>query len=201
MRQIILGAFLLLFTACETGTKYDRNNTLNINKEPPSGLVDRKEKIEHLVNEDDDRELARFDEEIHNRVLEEDRVVNIKTTFAGGTIQDGLELKEIRQGRHEGYTRLVFDVYANGKKTYSVGKYNVQYHVHHDNIEVVINGYRKFSATMPNFSQSSGIEKIYLGTYLDDSGFKFHIKLRNKAKIRVFDLKQPARLVIDVKPI
>jgi hypothetical protein len=201
MKQIIVVALLLLLTACETGTKYDRNNTLNVNQELPSGLVDRKEKIEHLLNEDDDRELARFDEEIHNRILEEDSTVDLKTTFSGGTIQDGLEVKEIRQGRHEGYTRLVFDVYANEKQAYSVGNYNVQYHVHHDNIEVVINGYRKFSATMPNFSQSSGIEKIYLGTYLDDSGFKFHIKLQNKAKVRVFDLKQPARLVIDIKPI
>lgn len=201
MRQTLLLALLLLFTACETGTKYDRNSTLKMDEEVPSGLVDRKAKIEHLVNEDDEKALARFDHEVHSRVIEEDKTLNIKTTFTGGKIQDGLEVKEIRQGKHKNYTRLVFDSYANGSKADEVGKYTVKYHLHDDSIEVVIQGYRKFSATMPSFSNTSSIEKIYLGNYLDDSGFKFHIKLRTKVKIRVFDLKKPARLVIDVKPI
>jgi hypothetical protein len=200
MKIIIAVVLLLVLTACETGTKYDRNETLKINDELPSGLVDRTKKIEYLANEDD-RELAQFDEEIHNRVLEEDKVVLTKTTFSGGKVQDGLEVKEIRQGRHEGYIRLVFDVHSEGQSADSVGPYNVKYHIEKNTIEVVLNGYRKFSAPLPRFSSSSIVKELYFGTYLDDSGFKFNINLRHKSKIRVFDLKQPARLVIDIKPI
>lgn len=200
MREVIALVLLFVMTACETGTRYDRNNTLKVEEELPSGLVDRTKKIEYLVNEED-RELAKFDEELHNRVLEEDKVQAQQRVFSGGKVQDGLEVKSIRQGRHEGYVRLVFDVFNQGEAAHTVGSYQVNYHRHTSTIEVVLNGYRKFSAPFPKFSASSEIEEIYFARYLDDSGFKFNIKLRKNSKIRSFDLKQPARLVIDIKPI
>jgi len=203
MKIVLLFITLLFLTACETGTKYDKNTSnMQTAEELPSGLVDRKEyqsKIEKLIDEDD--ELTKFDEEIHSKVLEEDEVVISQTSFSGGKIQDGLEVKEIRQGKHEGYVRLVFDIYEDGEPAHRAGNYKAKYHANKDEIEVIINGYRKFSAPLPWFSDSSPIEQIYFGTYRDDSGFKFHIKLRNKVKVRIFDLKQPARLVFDIKPI
>lgn len=200
MREVIALVLLFVMTACETGRRYDRNNTLKVDEELPSGLLDRTKKIESLVKEED-RELARFDEEIHNRVLEKDKAQSEQRTFSGGKTQDGLEVKSIRQGRHEGYVRLVFDVFNQGEAAHTVGSYQVKYHRSTNIIEIVLDGYRKFSASLPNFSASSEIEQIYFSTYLDDSGFKFNIKLRKNSKIRSFDLKQPARLVIDIKPI
>ncbi|HHD82281.1 MAG TPA: hypothetical protein ENK82_02440 [Campylobacterales bacterium] len=203
MKSILLFIVLLFLTACETGTKYETNRTKSqLDDLLPSGVVDRKEpndKIEALIEEDE--ELSQFDEEIHTRVLEEDRVVASKTNFSAGKIQDGLDIKEIREGKHEDYVRLVFDIYEKGVPADQAGYYNAKYYPNKDEIEVVITGYRKFSASLPSFSETSPIEQIYFGTYRDDSGFKFHIKLRHKSKVRVFDLKQPARLVFDIKPI
>jgi len=200
MREFILLLLVFLMTACETGTRYDKNTTLTLDEEPHSGLVDRTKQIEHLVNEED-QELAKLENQIYQRVLNEEQVVNRKMTFSGGTLQDGLEVTKIRQGRHEGYIRLVFDVDSQSQSAQRVGKYTVKYNDHADTIEVVLNGYRKFSATLPAFSGSSEIEKMYFSSYLDDSGFKLNIKLKQKSKIRAFDLKQPARLVIDIKAI
>jgi hypothetical protein len=200
-----------LFLGCETGTRYDKNATIKeLPTQSSSGLVKRtsNEDIEGLLRDRGEYELEEeiFDEDVHPIVMEEDEVLltednEPQSSFSGGKIQDGLEVKSIREGKHDDYVRLVFDVYSNDKSASSVGNYTVNYMANRDDIEVVLNGYRKFSAPLPSFSLNSDIEQIYFDKYLDDSAYKFHIKLRSKAKVRVFDLKDPARLVFDIKAI
>lgn len=204
----------LLFLGCETGTRYDKNATVQeVNSAPSSGLVKRSSDndIEGLLR--DRREPVTeetFDNDLHPIVMEEDKVflthesedsAGLDVSFSGGKIQDGLEVKSIREGRHEDYIRLVFDVYDGSQSAYSVGDYKANYNAKMNDITVVLNGYRKFTAPLPSFSHDSEIEQIYFDKYLDDSGYKFHIKLRDNATVRIFDLKDPARLVFDIKAI
>jgi len=209
-KNILLLLLMLLFVACETGTKYDRDEITaqhtTLSKEPKSGLVER-HSIDELVD-DEIIDEERFDDDLHPIIVADDKFdEEIETyedeveSFDGGKITDGLEVKKIRVGRHEDYVRLVFDIYEEGVAAMAVGDYKAHYNKAKNDIEVLLNGYRKFSASLPSFGVSSPIEQIYFENYRDDSAYKFHIKLRGESKVRIFDLENPARLVIDIKPI
>jgi len=209
MKNYILLLVLVLLTACETGTRYEKNTTVE-------EVIDKSNKdILHLI--EDKKSATRLVEasyidydDIEDDTIIDDSYYNTSNieSFSGGKITDGLNIKSIRKGNHDDYERLVFDSYywsAYGEKanrpTNKVGHYTVQYDKNRKIISVVIEGYREFSAKFPSFSSKSIIEKIYFDKYLDDSGYKFNIKLRENAKVKVFDLEKPARLVFDIKKI
>lgn len=116
--------------------------------------------------------------------------------FEGGHLSDGLNITKIRQSKHGNMLRLVFD--SEGENNGRVGSYSFVYYPEKYLITAIVGGYRSFSAQLPSFSNDSIIEKIYMDEYLDDSGYKFHIKLREDVKVKVFDLQNPARIVVDV---
>ena len=116
--------------------------------------------------------------------------------FEGGYLSDGLDISKIRQSQHGDMLRLVFD--SKGDTTGKVGSYSFIYYPDKYLITAIIGGYRNFSATLPQFSKNSVVEKMYMDEYLDDSGYKFHIKLREDAKVKVFNLENPARIVVDI---
>ena len=184
-KNILFLLFILIFLACETGIRYDKNVTTK--KVPKDISLISQGDIENLINDESNPQTEIDYEDI--------------TYFSGGIISDELEVGKIREGHHEEYIRLVFDVYNESGYANSVGHYEAIYNRHKKDISVKLSGYRKFSASFPSFSHSSVIEKIYFEKYLDDSGFKFHIKLRQDAKLKIFDLPNPARLVFDIKAI
>ena len=226
MRNIILAFTVLLFyTACETGTKYEKNATvekvtkdtsvrtlddsiLNLVEGTPSAkdLV-KKSYIEEKETTIDTAVAHKYDPEnpLNGDDFEENSYVKEETpkteaSFTGGSTTDGLNVKSIRVGYHDTYTRLVFDIEENGEKAKKVGAYNVDYNAQTGIVSVTLDGYRGFSAKFPRFSKKSVVEKIYFNEDLDDSGFKFSIKLRDSATVKAYDYKNPARLIIDVKP-
>ena len=143
---------------------------------------------------------------------EKARVSEPKTKFternkdtSGGTITDGLNIKEVRVSQSPERTRIVFDSYsAQNKKASVSGHYTFNYNAKKHRIILIINGYRNFTALEANktrtFSKNSIIEKIYLVPYKDDSGFQCNIDLRKGAKVNAFNLKAPGRIVIDITP-
>jgi len=194
MKKIVLSLFLLLFfTACETGTKYKESDK-------STG------KVEHIKVADKTISELIGTTEVDDSI--KDEVSEIKH-FEGGVMSDGLNIKAIRKGMHSDYLRLVFDVskelgYTDtieGESVSEVGYYNANYNSEQKVISVVLNGYRKFSAPLPQFSSNSIIEKIYFDHYPDDSGYKFYIKLRKSTDVKIFDLKNPARMVFDIRAI
>jgi hypothetical protein len=194
-KNILLMALIVVLAGCETGTRYDKNTTTQKvpKHEPKSGLVER-----------DDIESLLDDEEILDEPYSDEREHGIKEeidSFSSGIITDGLDVREIREGKHKDYIRLVFDVYNDAKAAKDVGRYDAKYHKSKKDISVILHGYRKFSASLPSFPSSSVIEQIHFDQYPDDSGFKFHIKLRKNATVKIFDLKNPARIVFDIKSI
>ena len=205
MKQVVLFLGALFFlVACETGTKYKKNvvsSTSDNSTESSSivDLIDGKEPVEE--------ERSYFNADAHLEVDEEETSY-VSQQFVGGVISDGLNVKSIRKGRHSNYERLVFDIQTwsaygsmEEKKVNTVGAYNATYNPSKKLITVVLNGYRSFTAPFPTFSRESVIENIYFEQYKDDSGYKFHIKLKESTEVKVFDLKNPARMVFDIKSI
>lgn len=219
MKTISLSlSVLLLLVGCETGTRYDKNETkeatpkikkidesiLNLinDKKSATELIKKSyieegaKDINHKYDPENPLNGDKFDE---NAYIEEDTTKEDSST--GGNIIDGLDVKSIRVGYHDTYTRLVLDIYRDGVKAKKVGKYDVDYNPESDTVSVTLSGYRAFSAKIPTFSKKSIVEKIYMNNDHDDSGFKFSIKLRDTAKIKSYEYKNPARLIIDIRDI
>jgi hypothetical protein len=42
---------------------------------------------------------------------------------------------------------------------------------------------------------------MYFENYPDEDAYKFHIQLREDATVKVFDMENPAKLVVDIAPL
>ena len=210
MKTTILFLMILsLFLGCETGTKYEKNTTRK-----KVILTDRSggayQAIDDLVEDDE-----AFDDDpfIADPIPDKAYVDDEEEGYVADTLgrnafetqeispKKGLNVHNIRVGQHDGYTRLVLDVYENFKKASSVGSYKAKYYANRDEIVVTLNGYSKFSAPLPSFPSNSVIKQIVFSDHKSENGYNFSIRLRKEAKVRVFELKNPARLAFDIKPI
>lgn len=208
-KNIVLTVLMILFLGCETGVRYDENRSKQKvpNSHTPSGLVSDND-IEALLTEKEE-EFVDYDSEdyekkeyVEKEYIEEDVVKARIASFSSATVGDGLDVRKIREGKHDsGYIRLVFDVYNATGAAEIVGRYDAKYNNAKKDITVILHGYQKFSAPLPSFPHDSLIEQIYFEQYPASGGFKFHIKLRENASVKIFNLKNPARIVFDIKSI
>ena len=131
--------------------------------------------------------------------------------FSGGIMTDGLDIGTIRLGKEGTTTRLVFDCYkwninsnTPSIRAHETGYYTFTYEPKKRRITAIINGYRGFSALhkakVRTFGSNPMVRKLTMEKYLDDSGFKFTIELKKNAKVNVFDLKAPGRIIVDIFP-
>lgn len=205
MKQVILYLGMAFFlVACETGTRYEKDTAT------ASSTMDRGTKdstILELIDAEEPVE-ALYDNAKLPCVTDVQENVYASKEFRGGMLSDGLNIKSIRKGTHDNYERLVFDVQAwraygsrEAQNVESVGTYQVRYNPSKKLLSVVLNGYRSFTASLPTFSKESVIEKIYFDPYKEDSAYKFYIQLKENTEVKVFDLKNPARMVFDIKSI
>ena len=210
MKTAILFLMILsLFTACETGTKYEKNTTTH----KRVVLTDRSggayQNIDDLVLDDEDDDLLITDSvpdkayvDDDNKYVEDSRQSDTFERQQDVSSRAGLDVHNIRVGKHDDYTRLVMDVYEGFHKAPSVGSYSAKYNANRDEIVVTLNGYSKFSASLPSFPSNSIIKQIVFSDHKkNENSYRFTIKLRQEAKVRIFDLKKPARLAFDIKPI
>ena len=131
--------------------------------------------------------------------------------LSGGTISDGLDLSSIRIGEHTGYTRIVFDVkywegYGSpkaGTSSDNVGHYKFTLDQNHT-IEIEFSGFRSSSAKNVSISGHGLVQSIKMlrgEAYGDDSSVFYQIRLRSPAKLKVFHLLSPARIVLDISTL
>ena len=131
--------------------------------------------------------------------------------IAGGSISDGLDLSHIRIGEHAGYTRIVFDVKywegygvpKAGRSSNNVGHYKFTLD-QNNSIEIEFSGFRSSSAkevSVPEQSMIQSIRRLKGEAYGDDSSVFYRIRLRAPAKLKVFHLYAPARIVLDINPL
>ena len=130
-------------------------------------------------------------------------------SIQGGEMADGLDVKNVRWGKHDGFERLVFDIYKWGGPTKPEGifpnDYPGSFELKFQN-ELILclrfDGYRAFSANPPDLYSSKLIEQteLEIGEYpADVSDYNFLIKLKKPVKLEVFELDSPARIVVDFK--
>ena len=127
--------------------------------------------------------------------------------FHGGKIAKDLDVRAIRWSTHEGYERVVLDVYiwhgVFGNKPYQETSKTGLYQIGKDekgslHLDGEIVGFRAFSAKTPSFSKSKLIEKMQVIPN-EENSFYFTLTLKKPASYKVFTLKKPARIVIDMK--
>jgi len=126
--------------------------------------------------------------------------------LSGGSISDGLDLSNIRVGEHSGYTRIVFDVKywegygapKAGTSSDNAGHYKFTLNENHT-IEVELSGFRSSSAKdVRERGIVKSIKRLKGEAYGDDSSVFYQIILRHPAKLKVFHLYDPARIILDI---
>ena len=131
--------------------------------------------------------------------------------LSGGSISDGLDLSRIRIGEHTGYTRIVFDVQywegygapKAGISSNNVGHYTFTLDQNHT-IEVEFSGFRSSSAKDVAISGHELVQSIKMlrgEAYGDDSSVFYRIRLHGPARLKVFHLYNPARIVLDISAL
>lgn len=127
--------------------------------------------------------------------------------FTGGKMTDGLDVRTVRWHKHKGYERLVFDIYAwdgvFGDKPYQKTNETGVYQIGKEeggslSLDGELSGYRAFSAKMPYLNKSKLIKKMQVFPN-DENSFLFTFTLKSPASYKVFTLKNPARIIIDIK--
>lgn len=127
--------------------------------------------------------------------------------FDGGKAARDLDVRAIRWSSHHGYERVVFDIYKwHGvfdttpyKATSFTGLYQIgkeEQESRHLDGEIL--GYRAFTAKLPSFTKSKLIEKMQIIPNEEDS-YYFTFTLKKPVAYKVFTLKHPTRIVIDIK--
>ena len=208
MKSLLILSIILFLTACnerQSGPEVPLNtlleNTVDIPLNETSDTKDTSSK-----NDSNDEiilpVLPIVSEEHSSDDLIDYTQENLK--FTGGIISDGLDIKMIRSSQNETRTRLVFDSYKSGREASQSGNYTFTYNPKKQQIIAVVNGYRKFSALTspkaPLFPSNGIVQSIKMETYRDDSGFKFSINLNSSASVNIFELSNPARIIVDITP-
>jgi len=123
----------------------------------------------------------------------------------GGEITDGRDLRSIRWGRHPDFERIVLDIYKGayqekGPPARVPCFFQVEYQYYPFRLTITLRGIRARHAQLGEFPGSELIHQAYMLPFLDDSGFKLALALEGAVEYEVFELHDPARIVIDVRP-
>jgi len=145
-----------------------------------------------------------------SRVSDADIFVESQPTSAGRLPDvEGLDIGNIRLGKHEKSERLVLDVYKNNKehvakKAKNTGSYIYKYDPHSKHLHITLKGYSTCSALgtkkMRSFENSKLIDKITTTIPNKNEEFGIDIDLKRDSTIKIFPLKEPARIVVDINP-
>jgi len=123
-------------------------------------------------------------------------------TFLGGDISDGIEIKEIRYGKYDQYDRFVLDCFEfnspSNLKSSIVPFYNVRFDQNSNSAMFYLSGVRRISAPIEDFLKSELIQDVYSLPVYDDQAFAFILKFRAGTAIKVFEIENNARIVIDI---
>lgn len=123
----------------------------------------------------------------------------------GGKLTDGRDIRRIRWARQEGYERIVLDVYAGnydglGPAVPRACHFEVSYDPETLLLKVAVAGTRRFTATFPNTAGSGLVRSFKKIPVYDDSAHSFSVQLASPVEYEVFELKNPGRIVIDLRP-
>lgn len=141
---------------------------------------------------------------INTAAIASSEYTSITATVRGGAITDGKDLKDIRWAKHQGYERIVLDIYEGaydrkGPAAEVPGSYEITYEYYPYRFSIVLNGIRAVTANFNDLKKSDLIKDSYRTPYLDDSGMEFAIELHKPVEYKIYELHRPARIVIDIR--
>lgn len=134
-----------------------------------------------------------------------------QNNLQGGEVSDGLDVSSVRYGEHAEFVRIVFDVaywkgYESemiGKAAKSTGSYTSVISDNHREIILGLHGFRAFSASISELNSVLKnfvvFSKITDEAYADDSAVFLKVSSGSPLCYRIFPLKKPSRIVIDIK--
>jgi hypothetical protein len=126
-------------------------------------------------------------------------------TFSGGIVTDGQDVSGIRFGKHELFERVVLDlsVWTGGTPTERVDEachYEAKISDDGKSVILTLSGARGVSAGTPDLSRSTFFKSVEASFPEDDSTVSFTILLNQASEYKVFQLKSPGKIVVDVMP-
>lgn len=132
-------------------------------------------------------------------------------TTSSSSNNSNLDMVNIRIGNSQDYTALIFDSYIWGghnidstEEAHASGSYKFNYVPEHNHIVATLKGYSAFSALLGDqselFKESDVIKNIYIDRYIGSDGIQFIITLKKKVKMHVTDVKDPARIIVNLYP-
>jgi hypothetical protein len=125
-------------------------------------------------------------------------------TVQGGELgADGIDLFSISFAKHDTFERLVFDLHKwnmpGDPPAVRPSFFLVAYEKYPYRLVFEIEGIRMVNATFPNFAGSTYINNLHVAGSLGDSGVKYALTLKKPIEFEIYELHQPARIVVDIK--
>ncbi|WP_113675262.1 O-antigen ligase family protein [Vallitalea guaymasensis] len=164
---------------------YQQEDSANINSNSSSNARDREQKYTEQWAE-------------NNVDFIRDGKLRVKKDCNGGDVGG------IRVGKHETFERVVFDIYSfvlggKGEKIDESGTYEVEVSSLNNSCEIRFIARNK-TAEIPkvDYDLIKNIESMQI---LDDSEVGIRINFKKDVEVRVYDLKNPGRVVVDVREI
>ncbi|OJV62351.1 MAG: hypothetical protein BGO41_06020 [Clostridiales bacterium 38-18] len=129
-------------------------------------------------------------------------------TFNGGSLSSGQDVGGIRYGDHGDFERVAFDImkWVDGTPTETVDvitSYTAALSADGKKITIVLTGARDAYASLNsvNFKDSPNISSVVFSFSGQGESVQIDITLKSSSQFKVFDLKSPARLVVDIAPM
>ncbi len=113
----------------------------------------------------------------------------------GGILAEGGIVQDVRMGKHDGFERLVIEF----KNQDMIPKYKASYYRCPDSAIIHMDGTGQFVADIPKTDKSNLVESVYRVATFDESAHRLGIVFRKPVTMNVFEMQNPARIVMDIK--
>lgn len=113
----------------------------------------------------------------------------------GGILTESSIVQNIRMGNHDGFERIVIEF----DHEEIVPKYKASYYRCPDSAILHMEGTGQFVANAPKTDKSKLVESVYPVATFDESSHRLGMVFRKPVTVSVFEMQNPARIVMDIK--
>ena len=129
-------------------------------------------------------------------------------SFTGGEITDGRDVHHIEWSARDGFERIEIRIHEakwgdseNADPVAVPCRFSVSREDFPARLVVVVSGTRMFSTQPPELPDGAMVEGYYRIIYLDDAGSMFAFDVKNDTEFEVFEMHDPAVIVIDIRKV
>ncbi|MCM2677930.1 hypothetical protein [Alkalicoccobacillus plakortidis] len=206
--------FLMAATACSNDdsnvTSEEQQNVSEVSDSEPTETEEDLNKVEddEMVDEDTEErelELVEEGEEREASTTKEDYYMQ-NGTFVGGEITDGRSVGDINQGAHDGYERLVLDIYEGsyqelGDPADIPNYFEITKEAYPSRLIYTLAGIRGLPEEIPELSNMELFSHMSVVPYFSDATIQLAVYLQEPVEFEVFEMHNPAKIVTDIRSI